>query len=169
MSCISELWYEVVEIVALLLGEEPLGIPQPELFTNEYALCVFFHLLFWLTEYTIVALPSALPQPQESWQSALVPLRYCFHRANGEDPLKSGLRTEIVIHLDLLWEKWTGASPGAWGAKGQFMGKKAAVTALPPTMPLNNGTLLLWQAESYPMNSPGYGCTILQPLYTFSS
>ena len=31
-----------------------------------------------------------------------VPLR-CFHQATSSHPLTSGLRTAVVVHLDLLW------------------------------------------------------------------
>ena len=54
----------------------------------------------------LLALPSAPPQLWECQQLALVSLRHCFHKATSADPLKSGPRTTVVMHLDLLWELW---------------------------------------------------------------
>ena len=36
---------------------------------------------------------------------ALVTLRCCFHQDTGIDPLRSGPRTSVVMHLDQLWKQ----------------------------------------------------------------
>ena len=58
-----------------------------------------------------LAPPSAPPQLWVFWQSALAPLRLCFHKATTADPLKSGPRTAVVAHLDPLWELWRQLRP----------------------------------------------------------
>ena len=59
----------------------------------------------------LLALPSAPPQLWECQQSALVSLRDCFHKATSADPLKSGPRTTVVMHLELLLELWRQLRP----------------------------------------------------------
>ena len=48
----------------------------------------------------LLALPSALAQLWECWQSSLVSLRCSVHKATSAEPLKSGTRTAAVMHLD---------------------------------------------------------------------
>ena len=65
----------------------------------------------------LLALPSAPFQPWECQQLALVSLKHCFHKATSAKSLKSGPRTAVVTHLDLLWElcrqlrPWPGPTP----------------------------------------------------------
>lgn len=59
----------------------------------------------------LLALLSAPPQPRLSQQLALVYLRHCFHQDTSADPLESGPRTAVIMHLDLLWKLWRPLRP----------------------------------------------------------
>ena len=77
-SSVSELHCEVGGVAVLPLGEKPPSIPPPELSVRDCALSVIGHPLCRVTQYTVLALLSALPQPRKSWQFAIVSFRHCF-------------------------------------------------------------------------------------------
>ena len=96
----------------LPLGEQPMNIHPPELFTGECALLC--HLSAVVQAHKVHCcwpLPSGLLQLWECWQLALVSLRHCFHKATSAEPLKSCPKTAVVSYLDPLWELWRKLRP----------------------------------------------------------